>query len=29
METREGLDMMNTNFKEYVIAFADPQHLPW
>ena len=29
METREGLDMMNTNFKEYMIAFADPDNLPW
>ena len=29
METREGLDLMNVNFKEYVIAFADPDNLPW
>ncbi|KAK2151783.1 hypothetical protein LSH36_351g01008 [Paralvinella palmiformis] len=29
METREGLDLMNVNFKEYIIAFADPDNLPW
>ena len=29
METREGLDLMNTSFKEYMIAFADAAHLPW
>ena len=29
METREGLDLLNVNFKEYMIAFADPDNLPW
>ena len=29
METREGLDLLNVNFKEYMIAFADPNNLPW
>ena len=29
METREGLDLMNVNFKECLIAFADPSNLPW
>lgn len=29
METREGLDLLNVNFKEYMIAFKDPDHLPW
>ena len=29
METREGLDLLNINFKEHMIAFADPEHLPW
>ncbi|KAJ8872268.1 hypothetical protein PR048_025870 [Dryococelus australis] len=30
MEMREGLDLSNVcNFKEYVIAYSDPDHLPW
>ncbi len=29
METREGLDLLNVNFKEYMISFADPDKLPW
>lgn len=29
METREGMDLLNVSFKDYVIAFADPDHLPW
>ena len=29
METREGLDLLNVSFKEYMIAFADPDNLPW
>ena len=29
METREGLDLLNVSFKEYMIAFADPHNLPW
>ena len=29
METREGLDLLNVNFKEYMIAFKDPDRLPW
>lgn len=29
MEMREGLDLVNVNFKEYLIAFTDPDHLPW
>ena len=29
MEGREGMDLLNVNFKEYMIAFADPDHLPW
>ena len=29
MEVREGLDLLNMHFKEYVIAFADKDHLPW
>jgi hypothetical protein len=29
METREGMDLLNVNFKEYLIAFADPDNLPW
>ncbi|GAB6025953.1 hypothetical protein CHUAL_011922 [Chamberlinius hualienensis] len=29
MEMREGLDLTNVNFKEFLIAFADPDHLPW
>ena len=29
METREGLDLVNVNFNEYMIAFADADNLPW
>ncbi|CAG5126656.1 unnamed protein product [Candidula unifasciata] len=29
MEGREGMDLMNVDFKEYMIAFRDPTHLPW
>ncbi|GFR74845.1 transmembrane protein 151B [Elysia marginata] len=29
MEGREGMDMVNTEFKEYMIAFKDPNNLPW
>ena len=29
METREGMDLLNVNFKEYMIAFKDPDILPW
>ncbi|CAH1790850.1 unnamed protein product [Owenia fusiformis] len=29
METKEGLDLLNVNFKEYMIAFADTDNLPW
>lgn len=29
MEGREGMDILNVNFKEYMIAFADPDNLPW
>ena len=29
METREGLDLLNVSFKEYMITFADPDNLPW
>ncbi|WAR18948.1 T151B-like protein, partial [Mya arenaria] len=29
LETREGLDLLNVNFKEYMIAFKDPDNLPW
>ncbi|XP_021359925.1 transmembrane protein 151B-like [Mizuhopecten yessoensis] len=29
METREGMDLLNVNFKEYMITFADPNNLPW
>lgn len=29
METREGMDLLNVNFKEYMIAFKDPDRLPW
>jgi len=29
METREGLDLMNSGFQEYMFAFADPDNLPW
>ncbi|CAG2240835.1 transmembrane protein 151B-like [Mytilus edulis] len=29
METREGMDLLNVNFREYMIAFSDPDNLPW
>ncbi|XP_061174456.1 transmembrane protein 151B-like [Saccostrea echinata] len=29
IETREGLDLLNVNFKQYMIAFRDPDNLPW
>ncbi|XP_022250153.1 transmembrane protein 151B-like isoform X2 [Limulus polyphemus] len=29
LEMREGLDLIGVNFQEYMIAFADPEHLPW
>ena len=29
MEGREGMDVLNVSFKEYMIAFADPDNLPW
>ncbi|GFO04848.1 transmembrane protein 151b [Plakobranchus ocellatus] len=29
MEGREGMDMVNTEFQEYMIAFKDPNNLPW
>ncbi|XP_068085686.1 transmembrane protein 151B-like [Anabrus simplex] len=30
MEMREGLDLSNvTNFKEYVVAYPDPDRMPW
>ncbi|KAL4238108.1 hypothetical protein ACF0H5_002820 [Mactra antiquata] len=29
METREGMDLLNVNFKEYMLAFKDPDNLPW
>ncbi|KAK3093823.1 hypothetical protein FSP39_020639 [Pinctada imbricata] len=29
IETREGMDLLNVNFKEYMITFADPDNLPW
>lgn len=29
MEGREGMDLINVDFKEYVIAFKDPNNLPW
>ncbi|CAH1262474.1 TMEM151B [Branchiostoma lanceolatum] len=29
METREGMHLMNVDFKEYMIAFAEPDKLPW
>ncbi|KAL3873641.1 hypothetical protein ACJMK2_036736 [Sinanodonta woodiana] len=29
METREGMGLLNVNFKEHVIAFRDPDNLPW
>jgi hypothetical protein len=29
METREGMDLLNVNFKEHMMAFKDPDNLPW
>uniref|UniRef100_A0A674DH94 Transmembrane protein 151Ba n=1 Tax=Salmo trutta TaxID=8032 RepID=A0A674DH94_SALTR len=29
MEAREGMHLKNVDFKEYMIAFSDPDHLPW
>lgn len=29
MEGREGMDLMDVDFKEYMIAFRDPSNLPW
>ncbi|XP_048842375.1 transmembrane protein 151B [Brienomyrus brachyistius] len=29
MEAREGMHLKNVDFKEYVLAFSDPDHLPW
>ncbi|XP_067120011.1 transmembrane protein 151B-like [Centruroides vittatus] len=29
MEMREGLDLVGVNFQEYMVAFADPDRLPW
>ncbi|CAL1539428.1 unnamed protein product, partial [Lymnaea stagnalis] len=29
MEGREGMDLINVDFKEYMIAFRDPNNLPW
>ncbi|KAH9507230.1 hypothetical protein Btru_056678 [Bulinus truncatus] len=29
MEGREGMDLINVDFKEYMIAFRDPDRLPW
>lgn len=29
METREGMDLLNITFREYMIAFSDPDNLPW
>lgn len=29
MEMREGLDLVGVNFQEYMVAFADPEKLPW
>uniref|UniRef100_A0A8C9ZX44 Transmembrane protein 151Ba n=1 Tax=Sander lucioperca TaxID=283035 RepID=A0A8C9ZX44_SANLU len=29
MEAREGMHLKNVDFKEYMIAFSDPNHLPW
>lgn len=29
VETREGMDLLNVNFKQYMIAFRDPDNLPW
>lgn len=29
METREGMDLMNVNFRDYMIAYSDNKHMPW
>ncbi|XP_076128806.1 transmembrane protein 151B-like [Alosa pseudoharengus] len=29
MEAREGMHLKNVDFKEHVVAFADPTRLPW
>ncbi|KAK7907628.1 hypothetical protein WMY93_016240 [Mugilogobius chulae] len=29
MEAREGMHLKNVDFREYMIAFSDPTHLPW
>ncbi|XP_058469136.1 transmembrane protein 151B [Solea solea] len=29
MEAREGMHLKNVDFKEYMIAFSDPNQLPW
>ncbi|XP_005170822.1 transmembrane protein 151B isoform X2 [Danio rerio] len=29
MEAREGMHLKNVEFKEYMVAFADPNRLPW
>ncbi|KAJ8355468.1 hypothetical protein SKAU_G00182620 [Synaphobranchus kaupii] len=29
MEAREGMHLKNVDFKEYMMAFSDPGHLPW
>lgn len=29
METREGVDFVNVSFREQMVVFADPRHLPW
>ncbi|XP_066532609.1 transmembrane protein 151B [Hoplias malabaricus] len=29
MEAREGMHLKNVDFREYVMAFSDPDHLPW
>uniref|UniRef100_A0A8C6ZKT4 T151B protein n=1 Tax=Nothoprocta perdicaria TaxID=30464 RepID=A0A8C6ZKT4_NOTPE len=29
MEAREGMHLKNVDFKEYMVAFSDPDNLPW
>ncbi|XP_028858819.1 transmembrane protein 151B [Denticeps clupeoides] len=29
MEAREGMHLKNVDFKEYMVAFSDPDRLPW
>ncbi|CAL1586755.1 unnamed protein product [Knipowitschia caucasica] len=29
MEAREGMHLKNVDFREYMIAFSNPSHLPW